>query len=288
MSRALGVSPSTLRRWRRLDVVAKSAPARWGSPFPALTEAAGATSTFTLGQSEPALLSSSYSSSYSSSSAPSRDSESVAAPIPAWARTVPDSSPSAPAAGASAQGIICQSVLVLTGDPRRGANVFDLEVAAIRRQLVPGLVTSQHLAMVELGEVAAAIDRARPLVLHVCAHSGCGGVVLSSHGREHIVDPVEVANAIDRADYRPACVVLGFCRSDLVASQVARTVPAVISWPSELSDEQGTCFAAEFYRHLVMHGSLERAFGEGSAMVNSRCSGVAAPVLRSRWHGPLL
>lgn len=180
-----------------------------------------------------------------------------------WAQATPSSSLSAPVTSAPASGLASrQAVLVLTGDPRRGGNVFDLEVAAI--------------------------DRARPVVLHVSAHNGCGGVVLSSHGREHIADPVEVADAIDRADHRPTCIVLGFCGSDLIACQVARTTPAVISWPGGVSDEQGTYFADEFYRQLVMRGSLGRAFREGCVMVNSRCVGIAAPVLRSRWHGPLL
>lgn len=285
MSRALGVSPSTLRRWRQVDIVSKPAPVRPRSPLPPLTEAPGATGTSTGGWPDSGFPSASASA--SAQSAPSSGGESAAASILAWVREAPSSSSSAPTAG-SAPGRARQEVLVLTGDPRRGGNVFDLEAAAIRRRLVPGLVTSRHLAMIELGEIAAAIDRERPVILHLSAHNGCGGVVLSSHSREHIVDPVEVAAAIGRADHQPACVLLGFCGSDLVAPQVARTAPAVISWPGEVSDEQGTCFADEFYRHLTMHGTLGRAFREGCATVNSRCAGVTPPVLRTRWRGPLL
>jgi transposase-like protein len=298
MSRALGVSPSTLRRWRQLDAVPKPAPGRQGpplTPLPPLTERARAASAaIAVGLTDSAFLSassasaSSASTSASAQSVPSSGRESAAASISAWVREAPSASSSSRADG-SAPGLASrQAVLVLTGDPRRGGNVFDLEVAAIRRQLFSGLVTSRHLVMIELGEIAAAIDRERPVVLHVSAHNGCGGVVLSSHGREHIVDPVEVADAIDRADHRPTCVLLEFCGSDLVARQVARTTPAVISWPGEVSDEQGTYFAEEFYRHLAMRGTLGRAFREGCASVNSRCAGIAAPVLRSRWQGPLL
>jgi hypothetical protein len=190
--------------------------------------------------------------------------------------------------GAPVPPLLQPAVLVLTGDPRRGGNVFDVEVATIRRALVIGVTSSEHLAMIEVGEIAAAIDRLRPAVLHISAHHEFAGVVLSHQGEEHLVAASDIADALDRADHRPACALLAFCRSDLVAPQVARTVPVVVSWPSDLSDAQGGCFSGEFYGHLSAHRPVRRAFQEAVSVLASLHPAVTRPLRRSRIEAPVL
>src|SRR5262245_2548276 len=85
--------------------------------------------------------------------------------------------------------------LVLTGDPRPGKNVFDVEVSMIRQHLPLGS-RYEHLAMIELGEIAATIDRCQPTVLHIVAHRSETGVMLSKRQDPFAVDVVDLAEAI--------------------------------------------------------------------------------------------
>lgn len=281
MSRALGVSDSTLRRWRRLDHVVKPETGHLAAPLTRTDRVVSAgrvdnrSSELALPSSESRL------SAYSAA----ESNQASTASISAW--SLADANAIAPIDIRTPSGAepASEAVLILTGDPRTGSNHFDLEVGTIRRALLPGLFTSRHLAVIELGEIASAIDRARPTVLHISAHCGLGGVALTSSGREHFVDPVELAEAIGRADHQPSCVVLGFCRSAAIAPRVARTVSNVISWRAEVTDEQEASFVGEFYRQVTMRVHLKRAFSEGRAQVTSRWG--VSPTLHARGDGPL-
>jgi transposase-like protein len=292
LARALGHNPTTLRRWRHQQEVPKPVPGREQPRVATIEEVSTATRATILalaGNSTSSSASQTQSSSASMSAfAATADTAESRSSMSTTGRSSA-ASPTSVAAPTSAAALPARpGVLVLTGDPRRGGNVFDVEVAVIRQSLLPKLITPQHLAMIELGEIASAIDRERPVILHVSAHNGPGGVVLSRHSRTHLVDPVEVANAIARADHQPTCLVLAFCGSRLIATQLSRTIPAIISWPADLADEHGVCFADEFYRCLAAERSVRRAYDEGAASVTSRHGEGAKPLLLSRWQGYLL
>ncbi|MGL5827623.1 MAG: hypothetical protein ACRCYU_22880 [Nocardioides sp.] len=291
LSHALGISDATLRRWRQRSLITKQQPAKTAptgrakpiSPIrvaghpPSLWDTSGRAAVAPA-ESTQATAGSSISALSDSSRMPSETTghqtgyQRAADPNRAAVRP-----PYLPAQN--------PAVLVLTGDPRRNQNVFDPEAAAIRHALASHLITSvssEHQAMIELADIALAIDDWRPVVLHLSAHHELAGVALTHHREAHLVTASEIADAIDRADHRPVCAVLSFCRSEVIAGQISRTVPIIVSWPAEVTDEQGCRFAEQFYKHLAARRSVRRAFAEAVAVLESFHPEVASPTLRNR------
>ncbi|MGL5824790.1 MAG: hypothetical protein ACRCYU_08230 [Nocardioides sp.] len=288
LSPALGFSDSTLRRWRRRDLVTKQHPARTDSTWqrdplisPIQIAAHPASPWGASGRSPAESMQSTTSSSVNafSESPVAHMSSETADHQTTYHRT---GDPSRAIDRPQHPPVRYSAVLVFTGDPRRNQNVFDPEVAVIRHTLASRLITTEHRAMIELGEIASAIDDRRPVVLHLSAHHEIAGIALTHRGQAHLVMASEIANAIDRADHRPVCAVLSFCRSEVIAGQISRTVPIVVSWPAEVTDEQGCCFAEQFYRHLAARRSVRRAFIEAVAVLESCHFEVASPTLRNR------
>ena len=132
------------------------------------------------------------------------------------------------------------------------------------------------------------IDRERALVLHVCAHRGDGGLVLSDDGRPLHVDPQEVAGAIERARHRSRCAILNFCASSEIAPRLVRLIPAVISWPESVEDDQAACFSNQLYRMITNGARIADAVSESARLVANRWPELAPPALQGAWRDPVL
>lgn len=252
LARAVGFSASTLRRWRRRDRQEKpSVPVRTEPTIPEPDRGPRS------GSGPPA--------------GPSADATSTAHISQSQHLNRASTANSVSSSGTSSVGWSAESrptrrrVLILTGDPRPGGNTFDPEVACIRDRLNGTTVGHSHLAMISLGEIATGIDRERPAVLHICAHRGLGGLALGMDGREHVVSPDDLAEAIERARHRPRCAVLSFCSSAELAPRLARRLPAVITWPGPVEDDQAACFTGQLYRQIACGVRLPAGVTEAGA-----------------------
>lgn len=274
LARALGISSSTLRDWRRRDRPTKPTlpervpamviqPVRRPREEPSrlLTRSTDAATSLSVTQVQHA-------SQTASSSAVS----------------VARSSNLATPAGVPPR----HRVLVLTGDPRPGGNLFDPEVAQIRERLHGTFIGHSHLAMISLGEIAGVVDQERSTVLHLCAHRGPGGLALSLDGQPHIVAPDDLADALERARRAPRCAVLSFCSSIDIAARLARRIPAVITWPGQVEDEQAACYANQLYRHIIAGVRLPDCVTEAGHVVATRWPELDPPTLRGRWNDPVV
>jgi hypothetical protein len=179
-------------------------------------------------------------------------------------------------------------ILVLTGDPRPGGNTFDPEVASIRDCLHATSVRHRHVTMIGLDEIATVLDQERPAVLHVCAHHALAGLPLSLDGRPHWVSPDDLAAAIGRSRHRPRCAVLSFCSSLEIASHLARRIPAVVAWPGPVEDEQAACCAGRLYRHIAAGTTLPAGVTEAGQVVATRWPELRSPALYGRWRDAVL
>jgi hypothetical protein len=124
----------------------------------------------------------------------------------------------APAA-ASNQALRTRGVLACTGDKWPGGNDFATELAVIRDRVEPRFIMTER-TMIELAELPDCVDRTRPCVLHVAAHSQDGAVFLTNGGEPISVQHAHLAKALLLARHRPSILVLNFCGSlpDTVAS----------------------------------------------------------------------
>lgn len=274
LARALGISSSTLRDWRRRDRPTKpTLPERVPAmviqpvqrpreePSRLLTRSTDAATSLSVTQVQHA------SQTASSSAVSVARSSNLATPAGVPPRRM---------------------VLVLTGDPRPGGNLFDPEVARIRDRLHGMSVRHRHVAMIGLGEIAGVVDQERPAVLHLCAHRGPGGLALSLDERPHFVTPDDVAAALERARHAPRCAILSFCSSIEIAARLARRIPAVITWPGQVEDEQATCYVGQLYRHVVAGVRLPDAVTEAGRVVATCWPELAPPALRGRWGDPVM
>jgi transposase-like protein len=274
LARAIGISASTLRAWRRRDRPAKRAlPAPTAPPHvrprPAAGKGAGQADGTSLDATDRLVTSQSQ----------LTDLATISASITTESLSIAEGIAVRPAR---------RRVLIFTGDPRPGRNVFDPEAALIRDQLQATTIGHRHVAMIGLGEIASSIDRERPAVLHVCAHRGNGGLALSLEGKPLFVDPHDLANAIERARCRPRCAILNFCSSAEIAARLARRIPAVIAWPGPVEDEQAACFAGQLYRHIASGIRLLQCVTEAAHVVITCWPQLEAPALHGTWHDPVM
>ncbi|MGH8895506.1 MAG: helix-turn-helix domain-containing protein [Egibacteraceae bacterium] len=172
LAQAIGVSPQTLRRWRREAHDSKP-------PTPALVLALGS-ARFGLRYEAPESQASLPRSEFQSISASSSQNEHIDAfgvSVGLWSlpdarelRIMLPAEPSRPKGG----------VLFLAGHPQGGFR-FDQEAADVRRLVWPTSVPFDCAPCVALAEVAHLIDEHGPRLLHVSAHAVFGGCWLS-HG----------------------------------------------------------------------------------------------------------
>ena len=266
MAVALGVTDATLHRWRRADD-AKPVPTTrpWADPPPPIELPWPPRAPHDIAGSTSQTI---------SSRASQSQSQDISSTASAWITTAPTDirtgSPT-PSSGA-------RLVLVVSGDPRPGGNLFGPEAAAIRGSLSGAYVDIREHACVELCELARALDTLRPSVLHVAAHGGFGGLFLSLDGSPLSVGYGGFAETIKRS-FRPRLVVLNLCGSYPLSGPLAELVGSVISWPGAVDDEQSRAFAGQLYKALANGRTIGQALTSDCLAVFEQWPGLDRPVL---------
>ncbi|WOX09476.1 CHAT domain-containing protein [Streptomyces sp. N50] len=174
---------------------------------------------------------------------------------------------------------ISRRVLFLSGDPRPGRNDFGSEAACIRQALVGSFVQLIEMGSVQLAEICAALEHHTPAVLHIAAHSAFGGVHLTQEGSDLSIAYRDLCTQIARVRSPPRLVILNVCDSTAMADQMARTIAAVISWPSPLSDDQARIFTRQFYRSLAGRRSIADSCKDSEAALTGPHPDCPPPVV---------
>jgi len=147
-------------------------------------------------------------------------------------------------------------ILFVSGDPRPGRNDFGAEAACIRQAVSASYMRLTEMASVGLAEICPALDKFRPTVLHIAAHSSFGGIHLTQDSRDLCVAYENLCTQISRVRHPPRLAVLNFCGSTALAAEMALTVASVISWPHTVDDGQARTFTERLYRSLAVRRSV--------------------------------
>lgn len=174
---------------------------------------------------------------------------------------------------------ISRRVLFLSGDPRPGRNDFGSEAACIRQALVGSFVQLIEMGSVQLAEICTALEHHTPAVLHIAAHSAFGGVHLTQEGSDLSIAYRDLCTQIARVRSPPRLVILNVCDSTAMADQMARTIAAVISWPSVISDDQARIFTRQFYRSLAGRRSIADSCKDSEAALTGPHPDCPPPVV---------
>lgn len=143
----------------------------------------------------------------------------------------------APAA-ATNQALRTHGVQACTGDTRPGRNDFARELAVIPDRVQPRFIMTER-TMIDLAELPDCVDRSRPAVLHVAAHSQDGAVFLTNSAEPISVPHTHLVAALLLARHRPSMAL------HMHAQQVAA---AIVCWPDRVNDKQCREFAGLLYR----------------------------------------
>jgi hypothetical protein len=104
--------------------------------------------------------------------------------------------------------------------------------------------------MIEVGELASCLNRARPLLLHIAAHSQHGAVFLTRGGTPVSILHAHLGRALLAAAHRPSILVLNFCRSIALVTALEHAVPSIGCWPDGVDDGQCAELSDVLYRAL--------------------------------------
>lgn len=182
----------------------------------------------------------------------------------------------APAVAAN-QALRNHGVLACTGDGCPGGNDFARELAVIRDRVEPRFIMTER-TMIEITELPDCVDRTRPCVLHVAAHSQDGAVFLTNGGEPISVQHAHLVEALRLARHRPSILVLNFCGSLALHTQAQQVAAAVVCWPDRVNDKQCREFAGILYRGLAGGRSIGASL-DGAQISLSRHGGLALPRL---------
>lgn len=158
-------------------------------------------------------------------------------------------------------------VLFISGDPRPGRNDFGAEAACIRQVVGASYMQLTEMASVRLAEICPALDRYRPTVLHIAAHSSFGGIHLTqdSDSGDLCIAYETLCAEISRVRHPPRLAVLNFCGSTALADEMALAVTTVISWPHAVDDGQARTFARQLYQSLAVRRSVAESCKDAEA-----------------------
>jgi len=168
-------------------------------------------------------------------------------------------------------------VLACTGDPLPGGNDFARELAVIRTRVEPRFSLTER-TMIEIDELPDYVDKCRPCVLHVAAHSQGGAVFLTNGGEPISLQHAHLVEALLFARHRPSILVLNFCGSLALYVAAQQIAVAVVCWPDRVNDKQCREFAGLLYRGLAGGRSIGASM-EGAQITLFRHGGLALPRL---------
>lgn len=230
---ALGVTDTTLRRWRRADDA---------KPTSIPSAVAPTAHTRLPGAPDPPAAPHRYVTQTLSAHVSQNQSQHISSTESAYSRW--------PTAASTQPGSHTRRVLVVTGDPRPGGNLFGPEAAVIRDRLSSAYVEVYERACIELGELSRELDNLRPSVLHLAAHSAFSGLFLSLDGNAWSVGYDAFAAIIEQS-FRPKLVVLNICDSHDLSRTLRGLVNALITWPGQTDDGRCRTFAGQLYKALA-------------------------------------
>lgn len=268
---ALGVTDTTLRRWRRADDAKPTS-------VPRATEPTGHTRL--PGAPDPPAAPHRYAMQTLSAPVSQSRSQHIHSTESAYSRWT-----SRPTATRTQPGSHTRRVLVVTGDPRPGGNLFGPEAAVIRDRLSSAYVDVRERACIELGELSRELDQLHPSVLHLAAHSAFSGLVLSLDGVAWSVGYDAFAAMIERS-FRPQLVVLNRCDSHALSHLLRGLVEALITWPGQTNDDSCRAFAGQLYKALGFGDTVAQAHANSCAALEDQLP--HAPLLTGTGHGTAL
>lgn len=182
----------------------------------------------------------------------------------------------APAA-ATTQALRTHGVLACTGHTCPGRNDFARELAVIPDRVQPRFIMTER-TLIELAELPDCVDRSRPAVLHVAAHSQDGAVFPTNSGEPISVQHAHLVEALLFARHRPSILVLNFCGSLALHVPAQQVAAAVVCWPDRVNDKQCRELAGLLYRGLAGGRSIGASM-DGAQITLSRHGGLALPRL---------
>lgn len=174
--------------------------------------------------------------------------------------------------GASGSG-----VLACTGHAEPAGNDFPRELAVIRSRVEPRHVLTERV-LLELAELPRCLERCRPRILHIAAHSVDGAVFLAQNAVPVSIRHGALTHTIGLARHRPAVVVLNFCDSIRLRNDIVRLGISALCWPSTANDTQCCELADTLYRGLAAGLNIGDSLTDAHITL-SRWDGLARPRL---------
>jgi hypothetical protein len=176
----------------------------------------------------------------------------------------------APRTGTTDQPRAGDKILFASGHPRPGGNEFTPEAAAARIRVEPAGVELIEHGCLELGELAALLDKHRPAILHIAAEASFGGVALALDGEPWFCPAATLIATITRATHHPSAVVLNFCNSAWDAKALRTVGIGAIAWAGTVRDQQARMFTSQFYAGLAAGHDLSSSFGRATIPIGVR------------------
>jgi hypothetical protein len=165
------------------------------------------------------------------------------------------------------------------GNTEPNGNRFDQEAAQIRVSADSSGTRFEHFPCAEVHQIPESLDRCRPLVAHVAAHSHEGQIYLSTDGAPMPVVDRILRQAIRAAGFVPPLMLLNMCGSLGLAHTLNRDGYTTIGWPGSVDDGQCRLFADQLYRAIARGQQLSRAMNAATMMLIARNLRIAEPVL---------
>jgi hypothetical protein len=166
-------------------------------------------------------------------------------------------------------------VLILAANPSDTSRLaLDEEWRAIEQRVrgaAPGALDIVYAPAVRADEIAQALQRYTPAVVHFSGHGSREGELLlpdaSGRASPATVESVTRLFQALAPEVPVRCVVLNACYSEALARALAPHVECVIGAPAALPDKLALAFAAAFYEALAFGRSLRVAFDVALAQV---------------------
>ncbi|GAB3685265.1 hypothetical protein GCM10027589_54280 [Actinocorallia lasiicapitis] len=178
-------------------------------------------------------------------------------------------------------------VLVVSGDPRPGENLFGPEVRAIRRIVEAARLGFWELTCPEPQELPAKLTAHRPDVLHLCAHHENSGIALTGSDSVPLwTDHDTFTDLIHELPTPPKLIILSVCASTPIALKIKTAEIAVVSWPGVTYDSTAALFAEAFYQALAARMDLTAAVRAGTVTASARVPAFPAPALHGSTASP--
>jgi hypothetical protein len=129
------------------------------------------------------------------------------------------------------------------GNTQPNGNRFEQEAAQVRDHAHTLGTGFQYIPCVELQQINTGLERDRPLIAHLAAHTEQRSVFLSTQGEPMPVTFTMLVRTIRKSAFVPALIALNMCDSYTIAIDLNNSGYTVIGWPQRADDGQCQYFA---------------------------------------------